>query len=433
MGITEKLRVLARSGGFKRFFVLRLLCQSGDGMFQAALATLFFFSAESQGSPGAIALALFAMLAPFTFVGPFVGVFVDRWPRRNIVVCTDSTRLALTVIIIAIILTWGITPAVYVLAMLALALNRFLLAALGAALPRVVESEQLLVANSILPTIGAAATGIGALVGVVLGLVLPEGNTRDAATLALAVVVFASSVAVVLGFRRDALGPDAGEAQASAKLSVAGVLRELGVAVSKLRELRSPARALAVMAAMRLLYGMVFVASILVARNYFSGANAASGNAAHGLGSFAQIIAATAVGFALAIVVTPLVAERLGEHRWIQICLVVCAAAMALITVRLVPITMLIAALLLGVGTQGAKIAFDTIIQQDTPDDFRGRAFVLYDLLFNTAFMLAGLLCAIFLPVSGVSTVMFVVIGMCFVVLTAAYRRREDRRRLVLA
>lgn len=423
MGISAKLRVLMHSSGFKRFFAIRLLCQSGDGMFQAALATLFFFSAQSQGSPAAIALALFAMLAPFTIVGPFVGVFIDRWPRRNIIVVTDSIRLALTVLIVIAIVTSGITPVVYVIAMLALALNRFLLAALGASLPRVVSSEQLLLANSILPTIGAAATGIGALVGVMLGLVLPVGNARDAATLALAGVVFASSIVVALGFGRDELGPTHHELTNSGKLSVGGVLRELVAAGRVLVELNSPARALLTMGAMRFLYGVVFVASILLARNYF-----ATGSET-GIGSFAQIIAATAVGFGLAIVITPFVVEAVGEHRWIQLCMLVSALAMVVISIKLTPVTMLIAALMLGVGTQGAKIAFDTIIQQDTPDDYRGRAFLFYDLLFNIAFMTAGGVCALVLPDNGIAPVVFALVGVGFIALALQYR--GSRRVLV--
>ncbi|WP_435298882.1 MFS transporter [Timonella sp. A28] len=421
MGLQAKLQTLLRSSDFKRFFAIRLLCQSGDGMFQAALATLFFFSPASQGTPSAIAFALFVMLAPFTFVGPFVGVFLDRWQRRNIIVVTDSIRLVLTLAIIGVILTWGITPAVYVLALIALSLNRFLLAALGASLPRVVASENLLIANSILPTIGAAATGVGAVVGVLLGLFMPAGDTRDAATLGLASVVFAASIVVALGFDAHRLGPTRSEQERHDDVSAGRIVRDLFTAMRVLIQLKTPARALATMAGMRLLYGMVFVSSILVARNYFS-----SGDGT-GLGSFAQIIGLTAAGFALAIFVTPLVASRIGEAKWIVVCMLVAVVAQAIITVRLVPATMLVTAFLLGVATQGAKIALDTIIQQDTPDEYRGRAFILYDMLFNIAFMTAGGLCALLLPVTGVSHVMYAALGVGYFILSLGYMRVKTR------
>lgn len=416
MSASADLKNLLRNADFKRFFVIRLLCQSGDGMFQAALATLFFFSPEAQGTPGGIAFALFVMLAPFTFVGPFVGVFIDRWSRRNIIVVTDSIRLVLTIGIVAVILTSGFNAWVYVLALTALSLNRFLLAALGASLPRVVASSELLVANSILPTIGAAATGIGAVLGVGLGLLLPAGATRDAATLGAAVAVFACSVAVALGFDRDRLGPIADEVAQSRRSSVGQVLGDLGRAVRLLVELRSPARALLAMALMRLLYGLIFVASILLARNYFV---SSSGD---GLTSFAQIIAVTAAGFGVAIFATPLVAGRFGEHRWIVVCMLVAAAAQVVVVVHVSVPTMLIVAFLLGLATQGAKIAFDTIIQQDTPDDYRGRAFVLYDMLFNIAFMCAGLLGVVFYPETGLNQPLFAVLIVGYLLIAWLYR-----------
>ncbi len=420
MSATSELRSLLRNADFKRFFVIRLLCQSGDGMFQAALATLFFFSPEAQGTPGGIAFALFVMLAPFTFVGPFVGVFIDRWPRRNIIVITDSIRLLLTVGIVAVILTSGFSAWVYVLALTALSLNRFLLAALGASLPRVVAPSELLVANSILPTIGAAATGIGAVLGVAIGLLLPAGSTRDAATLGAAIIVFACSIMVALGFDKDRLGPIADELAGARKASVRQVVGDLGGAVRLVFELKTPARALLSMALMRLLYGLIFVASILLARNYFVSADG------DGLTSFAQIIGVTAAGFGVAIFATPLVASRIGEHRWIVTCMGVAIVAQIIATIHISVPTILVVAFLLGVATQGAKIAFDTIIQQDTPDDYRGRAFVLYDMLFNTAFMTAGLLGVVFLPDTGLNQPLYAVLAFGYLAIALVYRKPRN-------
>ena len=48
---------------------------------------------------------------------------------------------------------------------------------------------------------------------------------------------------------------------------------------------------------------------------------------------------------------------------------------------------MLAAAFVLGVTTQGAKIATDTVVQTSVDDAYRGRVFSLYDVLFNVAFV----------------------------------------------
>ncbi|XBH21289.1 MFS transporter [Jonesiaceae bacterium BS-20] len=418
MSTRSTLKSLLASPDFKRFFVIRLLCQSGDGLFQIALATLFFFSAQTQGSPQGIALALFVMLSPYTFVGPFVGVFLDRWQRRTVIVVSDAVRVVLTVALVAVLLLYGINLAVYVLALAALAINRLLLSALGASLPRVVDSDQLLLANSILPTIGAAATGVGALVGLLVGLVIPAGASRDAATLSLAIVIFIASIIAALGFDRTRLGPAPHELEGFDKPSVRQILHDLGASIRVVTELRTPAQALLSMAFMRLLYGMIFVSCILVSRNYFD-----AGPDGTGLGSFAQIIGFTALGFGVAIVLSPLVAGRFGEHAWIVITMVTCAIAQFIVAIDLNPFTLLITSFLLGVGTQGAKVSLDTIIQQDTPDEFRGRAFTLYDMLFNIAFMSAGGLCALFLPDTGVSVPMFAILGFGYLVIATGYLR----------
>lgn len=418
MSTRSTLKSLLASPDFKRFFVIRLLCQSGDGLFQIALATLFFFSAQTQGSPSAIALALFVMLSPYTFVGPFVGVFLDRWQRRTVIVFSDAIRVVLTIILVIVILVYGINLAVYVLALAALAINRLLLSALGASLPKVVEPDQLLLANSILPSIGAAATGVGALAGLVVGLMVPAGSIRDAATLSFAIVIFTASIIVALGFERTRFGPEPHELDGHEKASVSQILYDLKHSVRVVIDLRSPAHALLSMAFMRLLYGMVFVACILISRNYFDG-----GADGTGLGSFAQIIGFTALGFAVAIVLSPIIAGKFGEHAWIVIAMGLCVTGQVIVAISLTPITLLVTSFLLGVGTQGAKVAFDTIIQQDTPDEFRGRAFTLYDMLFNIAFMTAGGLSALFLPDTGVSVPIFLILGAGYVLIGVTYLR----------
>lgn len=418
MSTRSTLQALLKSPDFKRFFVIRLLCQSGDGLFQIALATLFFFSAQTQGSAPQIALALFVMLSPYTFVGPFVGVFLDRWQRRTVIVVSDSVRVVLTIALVAVILIWGINLAVYILALAALAINRMLLSALGASLPRVVEPDQLLLANSILPSIGALATGVGALAGLVVGLLVPAGAIRDAATLSFAIVIFIASIIVARGFERTRLGPDPHELDGFDPASPKQILHDLGSAIRMVIKLRSPAKALLSMAFMRLLYGMVFVACVLISRNYFDG-----GQDGTGLGSFAQIIAFTALGFGVAIVLSPIIAGKFGEHAWIVITMLTCVAGQLVVAVSLTPVTLLVASFLLGVGTQGAKVAFDTIIQQDTPDEFRGRAFTLYDMLFNIAFMSAGGLCTLFLTNTGVSVPMFLILAGGYALIAVTYLR----------
>jgi sugar phosphate permease len=75
------------------------------------------------------------------------------------------------------------------------------------------------------------------------------------------------------------------------------------------------------------------------------------------------------------------------------------------------------------------KISADTIMQQAMPDDFRGRAFALYDIAYNLGFIVpAFILSAIWIEGSSARTrVILMASGAIFLVLTAlvaAWARR---------
>ncbi len=77
------LRAILAQQGFRRLLAVRLSSQLGDGWFQAGLASSVFFNPEKAASPVAIAMAFAVLLVPYSTLGPFVGVFLDRWSRRK--------------------------------------------------------------------------------------------------------------------------------------------------------------------------------------------------------------------------------------------------------------------------------------------------------------------------------------------------------------
>src|SRR5690606_36019542 len=97
-----------------------------------------------------------------------------------------------------LMVTVGVGPAVYVLALVTLGVNRFLLSALSAGLPRVVEREQLLMANSLTPTLGAVSAVVGGALGFVIGRVVPGGPVEDGVVLACAAALFGAASALAL-------------------------------------------------------------------------------------------------------------------------------------------------------------------------------------------------------------------------------------------
>lgn len=116
MQVVADLKQLWPLVDFRRLLAVRLVSQCSDGLFQAGLATLFFFSPENATTATGVAAAFAVLLLPFTVVGPWAGVLLDRWRRRQVLLVGNLVRTALTLVVALIMATDGVGPAVYVLA-----------------------------------------------------------------------------------------------------------------------------------------------------------------------------------------------------------------------------------------------------------------------------------------------------------------------------
>ena len=63
---------------------MRLAGQFGDGLFQAALAGAVLFDPEHQARAADIASGFAVLLLPYSLIGPFAGVLLDRWWRQRV-------------------------------------------------------------------------------------------------------------------------------------------------------------------------------------------------------------------------------------------------------------------------------------------------------------------------------------------------------------
>ncbi|UFU06516.1 MFS transporter [Ruania halotolerans] len=422
MSILADLRTVAVHRGFRKLFTVRLVSQCGDGMFQAGLATLFFFSPENLATAGAVAAAFAVLLLPFTIVGPFAGPLLDRWRRRQVLFVGNAVRVVLTIALAVLMATDGVSVVVYVLALVTLGVNRFLLAALSASLPRVVPREQLLMANTLSPTLGAGAAVVGAGIGFLLGLVVPDGPGKDGLVLTVAAVIFGLASLLALRLGKDQLGPDVvaprDRGLSHAWRDIRSTASDLVAGARYLVARRTPGMALGVMSAHRFLYGVNFIALILISRNLLTDPT----DAAAGLAMFGLLSGISFAGNGLAIVLTPLAHERMAPSAWVILCLGLGALSQVLMATAPVFWLIATAAVLMGLAVQGAKIAVDTIVQRDTADSYRGRAFSLYDTLYNGAFAGAAAVAAAVLPDTGWSRAAFIALAVLYLGLAAGYR-----------
>ena len=176
-----------------------------------------------------------------------------------------------------------------------------------------------------------------------------------------------------------------------------GTVRDLADAVRHLLSRRTPALALGVLGAYRLVYGLELVTIILASRNLL--ADPADADA--GLAVFGTLMGAMLAGHGLAVVLTPLAQEHVSPPTWVVACMLGGSLGQVLLVAGHTREGMVAGLFVFGVGVQGAKIAVDTIVQTDTSDDYRGRAFSLYDVLFNAAECLAAGVAVLVMPDVG--------------------------------
>ena len=133
------LREVLAGRDFRRLFGVRLVGQFGDGLLQAALATFVLFSPERQPDAVKVAAAFAILLLPYSIIGPFAGVFLDRWKRRNVLVRANLLKALFTIPVIALVYAGDDGALLGLAVLIVLGIGRFVLAGLSAALPHVVD------------------------------------------------------------------------------------------------------------------------------------------------------------------------------------------------------------------------------------------------------------------------------------------------------
>lgn len=420
MAALTNLRAVLVVRDFRRLFGVRLAGQFGDGLLQAALATFVLFSPERQPTAASVAGAFAVLFLPYSLVGPFAGVFLDEWRRRQVLVYANLLRGLLVVGVAALvgIRHDGLDLAVSVLLVLGVA--RFFLAGVAASLPHVVDGPLLVTANALTPTAGTIAAAIGGLVGVGIRAVSGGGDTGSIVVLACAIASYIISAAIAATLPKDRLGPD----EDTVRNSLLGVIQGFGDGFRQLVQHPLAGRAVVVVIVQRIAFGALTVLGLLLIRNTFN--PAADADAA--LGQFALVTGAAAVGALLGAIATPGRVRRMGYVRWTVIAV---GQAAPVVTVGVLggmflPALwpLLIAALSLGFANQAAKVASDTLIQREIDDDYLGRVFSLFDVAVNVA-LVAGIVAVAFTsPESGIAPIAVLIVGALIAVNAAWYRGR---------
>ena len=413
----QSLRQLLRHRYFRRLLAVRVAVQSSDGVLQVALAAYVLFSPERQPDATSIAIVLAITLLPFSILGPFAAIVIDRVSRRQVLVVANLARavvaLGLAVLVATGLQTVGVEVLIYGGLLVAMSLNRFLLAALSASLPHTIDPHEYMVANSVVPTVGPAGLLIGVALATPLRLILGHVMTdyqANAILFLIATVGFVLSAVLALSIPRRQLGPDGVTPTTRARDIVTGLVD----AVAHLRAQRPAGIGLLTIAAHRLIHGIVTVATILVYRNYFHRPDQIDA----AIADLGLLVVITGAGFVFASVVAPPLSARRGLRSTMIMCLLGSAVFQLMPGAIYARVTIMVAAFLLGLTAQGIKICVDTLVQAHVADEFKGRVFVIYDIIFNFALVAAAVIAAVILPASGKSVPILITMAICYLLIT---------------
>lgn len=389
------LRAILGVRGFRLLLGSRLTGQLGDGLVQSSLATFVLFSPERQPTAAKVALAFAILLLPYSLVGPFAGVLIDRWRRRSILVRANLLRGLLVVGLAAVVFSGRDDWVLAVSVLVVLGVNRFILASLSAGLPHVVADRYLVTGNALAPTAGTVASVVGGLVGVGIRSAAGGGDVGSVVVLACAIAAYVVASLVATRLRPDELGPDEGtEAE-----SVRGVARGMVDGLRHLRERRPAARAIGLVMVHRVIFGIAMALAVLQVRGTLHPDDPEAA-----LGALTLVLGAAGLGAFLGAVSTPRASRRFGAVRWSAGALVAGTTLGALgVATGTLP-GLMAGGLFVGLAGQAVKVCSDTIVQEDVDDDRRGRVFSLYDVGVNVAIVVGLTAAAFAAPTDGRST-----------------------------
>jgi hypothetical protein len=185
---------------------------------------------------------------------------------------------------------------------------------------------------------------------------------------------------------------------------------------------RGPAAALGATGGFSLVFGPLFLMSVLLYRNYFY-----RGSVSVAEGHFGLLVGLAGVGYACAALATPPATRRLSKPAWITLML----AASAVVTFALGETFLQVAFLAIGfclyLTRQSVAICAVTILQEEVADAYRGRVFAFYDMMFNAAYVAGAALSVLVMPASGHSPLLVGLVAAGFAVVAAVYRLSAGR------
>jgi MFS family permease len=190
---------LVRNRNFSLLWIGQFLSFVGDRIHQVAVGFLVL----QVGTPLDVGLTFGATALPNVFLGPLAGVFVDRWDRRTTMIACDIVR-AILVLLVPLVINIHI-GLVYLISFLVATVGLLFRPAKTAILPRIVDEEQLVTANSatsVAETVADLGYPVAAAIVTALSGLIAAAFILDSATYVVSALLIWAMVVP-----RDTSGP----------------------------------------------------------------------------------------------------------------------------------------------------------------------------------------------------------------------------------
>jgi len=392
---------LLRHPRLSRLLAVRWTGQATDGVFQSALASFVLFSPERQANALSAAVGFAVVLLPYSIIGPFVGTILDRVSRQRALFFCNLARSANLFFVALLVYTGTTGVELTVVVLVAFGINRFILAALSAGLPLLVDTKSLITANAIAVTGGSVLVVIGGGIGVGVRALVDGAAIADHAD-ALLIVLAAAGYFIAALFtgrlKKYEIGPLKKEKESASFLQG---FRDMREGFQYLQGHLDASRGIIATAVQRGGLTALTLTALLLERNTFND----PAKPEDGLQGFGIALSIAGLGVFLGAFLAPYGVARFGRHRWIKFAMIASACSPLILAATQTEIGLCVTAFLTAFFGQNIKVTNDALVQSKIDDYHRGRVFAVYDVVVNGAIVSGGLIASLLLPPSGLSRI----------------------------
>ena len=364
---------------FARLWFGQVVSNAGDWVNYVALTALVW---NLTGSAWMVAVLRACHAVPLLLLGPFSGVFVDRWNRKTILIVVDILRAGL-------VLMFPFARDVGTIFLITLVFNvvsTFFAPAKNSLIPNIVKEKQLLAANSLSSTTQNMAMVIGPAIG---GIILASSGTATAFYVNSA--TFIVSAIAIASMTASGASPALTAARESA-------LDELKAGLRFAYSMPPVRFALLLEIGLMVGWGSINMLAIVIAEQVLGG----------GPTEFGLLLTATGVGSLAGAVVAGIMGNRVGLAGLFPIGFGIIGLAIAGLAGSQVLLAASMAYFFAGIGRTVAEVAATTVYQKTVPDALRGRVFALRHMVTHLVILLANQVAGIFTDTSSIVILLLV-------------------------